>query len=197
MNEKMSISMNTTASCQIVIGGVGGQGVLFVTRLLAEAAMQKGLSVFTSETHGMAQRGGTVISHLKVGEFTSPLITPGRADGLLALKVENLSQHGDYIKEGGWAVVNRSAPLAVEPARRSFVLDADRLARELSNPKALNLVMLGFMLASIAADGRGNGPLYCGIDDIAAVLEKKLSINPRLLQSSLRALRAGAAHAPM
>ncbi|MGD2016130.1 MAG: 2-oxoacid:acceptor oxidoreductase family protein, partial [Desulfobacterales bacterium] len=66
---------------QLIISGVGGQGVLFVTRLLAEAAILRGLAVFTSETHGMAQRGGTVLSHLKVGEHTSPLIRPAQADG--------------------------------------------------------------------------------------------------------------------
>ncbi|MCX5883025.1 MAG: 2-oxoacid:acceptor oxidoreductase family protein, partial [Deltaproteobacteria bacterium] len=52
-----------TIKQQIIISGVGGQGVLFVTRLLAEAAMMKGYPVLTSETHGMAQRGGTVVSH--------------------------------------------------------------------------------------------------------------------------------------
>jgi indolepyruvate ferredoxin oxidoreductase beta subunit len=56
---------------QILISGVGGQGVLFITILLAEAAINKGLPVFTSETHGMAQRGGTVVSHLKVGNFSA------------------------------------------------------------------------------------------------------------------------------
>ena len=79
---------------QIVISGVGGQGVIFVTRILAEAAIRKGFSVFTSETHGMAQRGGTVISHLKVGDFSSPLIRPFKADGLLALTADGLAQHG-------------------------------------------------------------------------------------------------------
>ena len=85
--------MNDQQQYQIVISGVGGQGVLFVTRLLAEAAIGKGLPVFTSETHGMAQRGGTVISHLKVGRFASPLIMPGAADGLNALKAEGVAMH--------------------------------------------------------------------------------------------------------
>ena len=84
---------------QILISGVGGQGVLFITRLLAEAAITNGLPVITSETHGMAQRGGTVLSHLKVGKFTSPLIRPLQADGLLALTADNLSRHGFYLKK--------------------------------------------------------------------------------------------------
>ena len=98
--------MTQSTRQQIVISGVGGQGVLFVTRLLAEAAIGCGLPVLTSETHGMAQRGGTVISHFKVGEFYSPLIRSGQADGLIALKSENLATHAVFLKPGGWAVVN-------------------------------------------------------------------------------------------
>ena len=86
--------MSNSIKQQIVISGVGGQGVLFVTRLLAEAAIMKGISVFTSETHGMAQRGGTVLSHLKAGNFSSPLIRPGNANGLLALKADSFVRHG-------------------------------------------------------------------------------------------------------
>ena len=70
-------------SQQLILSGVGGQGILFITRLLAETAIAKGLPVMTSETHGMAQRGGIVISHLKVGSFSSPLVQPGRAAGLI------------------------------------------------------------------------------------------------------------------
>jgi len=54
---------------QIIISGLGGQGVLFVTRILAQAGMEMGLDVLTSETHGMAMRGGTVLAHVKVGGF--------------------------------------------------------------------------------------------------------------------------------
>jgi indolepyruvate ferredoxin oxidoreductase beta subunit len=61
--------MSKVVKQQILISGVGGQGVLFVTGLLAAAAIEKGLSVFTSETHGMAQRGGTVVAHLKSVTF--------------------------------------------------------------------------------------------------------------------------------
>jgi len=85
---------------QILISGLGGQGVLFITSLLAEAAINKRLPVFTSETHGMAQRGGTVVSHFKVGDFSSPLIRPFKADGLVLLKDENITQHGFFLKKG-------------------------------------------------------------------------------------------------
>ncbi|MCB2144970.1 MAG: 2-oxoacid:acceptor oxidoreductase family protein [Deltaproteobacteria bacterium] len=184
--------MQSKSHYQIVISGVGGQGVLFITRLLAEAAIEKGLPVFTSETHGMAQRGGTVISHLKVGEFASPLISPGQADGLIALKAESLDQHGGYLKPGGWAAVNVPAPLTMPAAATPFYLDADRLAREMDNPRSVNLIMLGFTLSSAQRGGFGHGSLHCSLNDIEAVLENRLKGKTNRLQSSLRALKAGA-----
>jgi indolepyruvate ferredoxin oxidoreductase beta subunit len=184
--------MNTSPTYQIVISGVGGQGVLFITRLLAEAAIAKGLPVFTSETHGMAQRGGTVISHLKVGEFTSPLINPGQADGLIALKAESLIQHGGYLKQGGWAAVNSATAVDADVSCQPSFLDADRLAQEMNDPKTLNLLMLGFALACVAGNNTNDQMLYCDLDDIVAILEKRLEEKPQLLQAAIRALRTGA-----
>ena len=123
--------MKSETTQQIVVSGVGGQGVLLVTRLLAEAAMTLDLPVFTSETHGMAQRGGTVLSHLKVGNFHSPLIRPGQADGLLVLKAENLMAHGPFLTPEGWTVVNTADDLP-------GALDAEAITRNLGNPKAVN-----------------------------------------------------------
>jgi indolepyruvate ferredoxin oxidoreductase beta subunit len=177
---------------QIVISGVGGQGVLFITRLLAEAAIQKGLPVFTSETHGMAQRGGTVISHLKIGDFASPLISPGNADGLIALKAESLAQHGGYLKSGAWAVINGPAPVTIEEPPRLFFLDADQLAREMDDPRSVNLIMLGFAFANAQCGAFGHDGLYCSPDDVEAVLENRLKGKARRRQLSLRALKAGA-----
>ena len=70
---------------QIAITGRGGQGVLFLTRILSECALDMGLEVIASETHGMAMRGGSVISTLKVGPFRGPLIGSGQADLMLVL----------------------------------------------------------------------------------------------------------------
>ena len=82
-----------TLKQQIIVSGLGGQGALTVTRLLAEAAAALGLEVITSETHGMAQRGGTVISMVKVGPFRGPLIPAGAADVGLFLAEKNLGVH--------------------------------------------------------------------------------------------------------
>jgi indolepyruvate ferredoxin oxidoreductase beta subunit len=178
--------MNTSIQQQIVISGVGGQGVLFVTRLLAEAAIARGLAVLTSETHGMAQRGGSVVSHLKVGDFSSPLIRSGCADGLLGLKAECLDLHGHYLHPRGWQVVNGGID-ALGAAR----VDADALAARIRNPRAVNLVVLGYALGWDARRDAGAGGLFCTREDIRGVLEARLAERPEMRTASLQALDAG------
>jgi len=183
--------MATKIQQQLIISGVGGQGVLFVTRLLAEAAIKKGLPVFTSETHGMAQRGGTVLSHFKVGDFSSPLIRPRQADGLLLLKAENLAAHRNFLKSGGWAVSNAGP----ENSRQNEIpvqdIDADSLAQEIGNPKAINLIVLGFALAKAGKIKPQQGKLFCTMADIKAVLKNRFGKNKKMLEASLKALEAG------
>lgn len=183
--------MSKTISQQILISGVGGQGVLFITSLLAEAAINKGLPVFTSETHGMAQRGGTVVSHLKVGDFSSPLIRPSQADGLLVLKDENIAQHGSFLKTGGWAVVNSENDLKAEKKIAANAIDADKLAQEISNPKSANLIVLGFALARAGQTFSGRINLFCSLTDIKRVLKKKFGSRGKLLDASIKALDTG------
>ena len=176
-------------SQQIVISGVGGQGVLFVTRLLAEAAILKGLRVFTSETHGMAQRGGTVLSHLKVGPFSSPLIRSGNADGLLALKAKSLAQHGYYLKPGAWAVINSSQDVTPDVGVSAYTIDAERLATQIQNPKSVNLMLLGFTLA--VASAKTENTLFCQMEDVETVLRHRMAKNKHMLDDALKALEAG------
>ena len=183
--------MDETIMQQIIISGVGGQGVLFVTRLLAEAAIKKRLAVFTSETHGMAQRGGTVLSHLKVGNFSSPLIRPAQADGLLALRAENLAQHGAFLKDGGWVIVNGENDAKNDNHQPLDTIDADTLAREIANPKAVNLIVLGFALARVEKKGAKRNALFCSLAEIKAALEGRFDKNQKMLRASLKALEAG------
>jgi indolepyruvate ferredoxin oxidoreductase beta subunit len=183
--------MSKTVKQQILISGVGGQGVLFVTGLLAEAAINKGLSVFTSETHGMAQRGGTVVSHFKVGDFSSPLIRPFKADGLLVLKDENVERHGSFLRKGGWAVVNSGNDMKIEKTSTASGIDADKLAQEISNPKSVNLIVLGYALAR-AGQKTGDGiNLFCSFADIKRVLRKRFDSRKKLLDASIRAIETG------
>ena len=182
--------MSEAIQQQVIISGVGGQGVLFVTRLLAEAAINKGLPVFTSETHGMAQRGGTVLSHFKVGDFSSPLIRPLQANFLILLKAENLKQHGSFLKSGGWVVSNAIDGLEVDSASAVRTIDADALAQEIKNPKAVNLIVLGFALAMAESPATGD-KLFCSIEDIKTVLKNRFGKNEKMLNASLKALETG------
>jgi indolepyruvate ferredoxin oxidoreductase beta subunit len=176
---------------QVIISGVGGQGVLFVTRLLAEAAINKGLAVFTSETHGMAQRGGTVLSHLKVGDYSSPLIRPAQADGLLALRAENLTPHGAFLKNDGWVIVNSQKNVKNDTGMPLDAIDADTLAQEIENPKAVNLIVLGFALAMAEKKSENRNTLFCSLAEIKAALKGRFDKNQKMLRASLKALGAG------
>ena len=169
---------------QLIISGVGGQGILFITRLLAEVAIARGLPVLTSETHGMAQRGGIVISHLKVGDFASPLVRPGQADGLLSLKAETVALHRHFIKPGGWIAANALPIQIAEPDHPVVTVDADAAALALGNPQAVNLIVLGRALAE-------PGQLFCSKEEVEATIRAKLAGKPKLLEGALAALTAG------
>jgi indolepyruvate ferredoxin oxidoreductase, beta subunit len=160
---------------QIIISGTGGQGGLFITRVLAESAMMEGLDVLTSETHGMAMRGGTVISHVKVGPFQSPLIRNGQADVGLFLNEANLVIHGNLMKPAGMRFVNTVQAGGCES------LDATAVARKLGAVVTLNLVMLGF-----AAREKS---LFCGEAVIREAI-RRIS-NPKQVELNMKGFEAG------
>jgi len=172
---------------QLIISGVGGQGILFVTRILAETAIREGIPVMTSETHGMAQRGGVVISHLKVGDFSSPLVRPGRADGLIAMKEENIALHRYFLRPGGWVIVNAKAAPAELDGSPAHAIDADTLALELGSPQAVNLILLGFALARLAP----HKSLFCTPQDVIETVRQRLAEKESLRAASLKALMVG------
>lgn len=169
---------------QLIISGVGGQGILFITRLLAETAITSGCRVLTSETHGMAQRGGIVISHLKIGGFSSPLIRPGHADGLLALKPETVPLHRHFLKPGAWIVANGALGVIGETEHPLATMDADRLALAMGNPQAVNLMVLGRAM-------NDSKRLFCTIAEVEATIQRKLAGRKGLLDGALAAFRAG------
>lgn len=173
---------------QIIVSGVGGQGVLFITKLLAETAVGMGYPALISETHGMAQRGGNVISHLKIGEkaagFASPLVRPGHADILLSLHPDALLVHGFYLKPQGQAFCNTHGhDTETNGARMPFPvssIDATAIAAGLGSPISANLVLLGFAL--------GSGRLFCRPEEVEDTLK---SYGGRRLEASLAAFEAG------
>ncbi|MBQ4347177.1 MAG: 2-oxoacid:acceptor oxidoreductase family protein, partial [Firmicutes bacterium] len=97
-----------------IICGVGGQGSVLLSRLLAQCALYKGISARTAETIGMAQRGGSVTSHVRTGKTVhSPLIPKGGADLLLGLEPAEALRGLSFLKPGGIAVVSKSAVVPV------------------------------------------------------------------------------------
>lgn len=146
----------------VLLAGVGGQGNVLSARILAETAMRAGYQVKTSEVHGMAQRGGSVVCMVRWGEDVhSPLIPRGRADFLLAYELLEGMRFLDYLRPGGTALVNeyRIDPLPVlrgdaaypedaldhirGAAGKCVVLRARDLAVEAGSARAVGTVMLG------------------------------------------------------
>ena len=126
---------------QIIICGRGGQGVLFLTRLLDEVALSEGSNVISSETHGMAMRGGSVISSIRIGTFASPLIRSGQADIILALAESEVPLSMHLLKKGDGQVYVNS------PVGKEGAIDASMIAAELGSVVVSNLVLLGFACA--------------------------------------------------
>jgi indolepyruvate ferredoxin oxidoreductase beta subunit len=160
---------------RIIISGRGGQGVLTLTRVVAEAAALAGHEVITTETHGMAQRGGAVLSTIKVGAFHGPLIAPGEAEVGLFLHADNLPVHGHYLRPGGAAVVNGCAAPGYD------AVDADRLAGLAGQPRGANLALLGY--------AAGKGFLFAGPDLLEETIRQ--TTPAKYLEGNLGAFRAG------
>jgi len=160
---------------QIILSGLGGQGVLFATRIIAATALDMNLHVLSSETHGMAQRGGNVVCHLKVfggngeGVFTSPMIRPGMADVLLAFHPEGAKLHGHFLKKSGVLICNDTK-----------MIDATGIALKLGNGLLTNIVLLGYAVARKC--------LFCGADSLRKALQN--ASGPRA-EENLRAFEAG------
>jgi indolepyruvate ferredoxin oxidoreductase beta subunit len=99
---------------QYVIVGIGGQGILFSSKVLGRIALARNENVMGSEVHGMAQRGGSVISHFKIGDYKSPLVRSGEADVLLAFDQNEAVRNLTFLKDGGSLVVNVHDPKTFE-----------------------------------------------------------------------------------
>ena len=147
---------------QMVISGVGGQGVLLVTRIFSELALREGFPLIGSEDHGMSQRGGSVMTHLKIGDFDSPLVKKGSADILLSLEKDEAYRTLHYLKpsvkgqEGGLCFVNAPDPNYMNPQIRTYlkekgvetyIFNAEKLAREAGSIQSTNIALIGFATA--------------------------------------------------
>jgi len=135
---KDSTMKNKSLDAQVIICGHGGQGVLFLTRLLDEVAVSLGNDVISSETHGMAMRGGSVVSYVRIGKYSSPLIRTGEADILLALSENELPLYNYLLKPDRHQIYVNSHN------RKHAAIDATRVAEQLGSIVVMNLVLLGF-----------------------------------------------------
>jgi len=128
---------------KMVIAGLGGEGIIFLTRVFAEGMYRSGHAIISSETHGMAMRGGSVISQIKIGDYHSPMIRQGEADILVGTSAGEAERYLPFLKEGGLIIKNTPLP-------EIHGIDASRIADEVGNPRGANVVLLGYVLAHLA-----------------------------------------------
>ena len=146
--------MNT----DIVIAGVGGQGILSIAACIGMAAIECGLHLKQSEVHGMSQRGGAVQSNLRISdkEIASDLIPLGRAKLVLSVEPMESLRYLPWLSENGWLLAN-TTPVKnisnypdteeilteIRSLKNHIIIDADKIAREIGSPRSSNMVMLG------------------------------------------------------
>lgn len=154
----------------VLIVGVGGQGALLVSSIIAEAAIRAGLDVKTNEVHGMAQRGGSVLAQVRFGEKVhSPLVWEGTADVIISLEEIEALRYAQFLRSGGLAVVStqKIIPVTVSSGKATYPADADDrlaaafprlalvdalgIAHEAGSAKAANVVALGIAAKELNA----------------------------------------------
>lgn len=142
----------------IILAGVGGQGILSIAAIIGAAAVEKGLYLKQAETHGMSQRGGAVVSHLRIADYpvASDLIPLGGADVILSVEPMESLRYLPYLTKNGWLVSNSTTfenipdypdfaeiEKEINKLPHAVLLDADKIAKDLGNPRGSNMVMLG------------------------------------------------------
>lgn len=182
----------------VLIVGVGGQGTLLASRVLGAIASIEGKDCKLSEVHGMSQRGGSVVTHVRIGDdIAAPLVTPGEADYILAFEQLEALRWAYYLKEGGKILVNdqQIMPMPVitgaveypegiyaklaEAGKEAIVVDGLGLAEEAGNTKAVNVVMIGALCA------------IEGVDYDVALEAVRRSVPAKLLSVNEKALELG------
>lgn len=189
-------------SKSVILCGVGGQGTVLASKLISYAAMAKGEEVKSAETIGMAQRGGSVTSHVRIGEGAfSPLIPEGKADVMVAFEPAEAVRNLPYLKPDGVVVVSKKAVKPVtaslsekvyegrdmldyleKKVSRLVVVDGEQTMAELGSSKVLNVVLLGAAIAS--------GEIDITMDEIRCAIREK--VPEKFHELNNRALEAGA-----
>lgn len=182
----------------IILAGVGGQGILSIATVIGEAALQEGLYLKQAEVHGMSQRGGDVQSNLRLSSepIMSDLIPKGGADLIISLEPMEALRYVEYLKPDGW-IVSSCVPFLnipnypeleqvlarIKAYKNHVLLDVEALAKEAGAPaQAANMVLLG---AAIPMLGIDHDKMIAGV---ARVFARK---GEKIVETNLAAVEAG------
>ncbi len=153
--------------------GVGGQGIILASNIIADVGLKLGLDVKKSEVHGMSQRGGSVESHVRWGEKVySPLAAEGETDYIMSMEILESARWGRYLRRDGVVLINnhRISPLAVTTGQAAYpadevvlgaytprtscihFVDGSGKAKELGNPAVAGVVLLGYLASLMDVD---------------------------------------------
>lgn len=181
----------------IILSGVGGQGILTIAAIIGLAAVDKGLYVKQAEVHGMSQRGGAVQSHLRISseEIASDLIPFGEADMILSVEPMESLRYLPYLAEDGWIITNTTPFLNIPnypdmelllnqicSYKNVIAINSDEIAKKIGSPKSSNVVLLGAAAAHLNIPYEN---IECGI---TTLFEAK---GDSAVKMNLSALKAG------
>ena len=182
----------------IILAGVGGQGILSIAAVIGEAALEDGLFMKQTEVHGMSQRGGDVQSHLRISDqpVASDLIPLGTADIIISLEPMEALRYLPYLKKDGWIVTN-SKPFKNIPEYpeieqimevynslpNKIILDAEQIAKDLGATRSSNVILLGAASPHLPID------FFKLENGIRHIFGRK---GKEVVETNLKALSAGA-----
>ncbi|MBN1651138.1 MAG: indolepyruvate oxidoreductase subunit beta [Bacteroidales bacterium] len=183
----------------IILAGVGGQGILSIAATIGMASIANNLHIKQAEVHGMSQRGGAVQSHFRLSShpIASDLISKGKADLILSVEPMEALRYLEFLKPDGWIVTNATPYVNIsnypdeealiqklKGRKNTIIVDADSIAKELGSPRSSNIVMLG------AASPFIDLP-YDSLE--AAIKEIFLRKGDKVIEANIAALKAGKA----
>jgi indolepyruvate ferredoxin oxidoreductase, beta subunit len=181
----------------IILAGVGGQGILSIAAIIGYAALKEGLFLKQSEVHGMSQRGGDVQSHLRISdkEIYSDLIPQGTANMIISVEPMESLRYLPWLSPRGWVITNtvpfvnipkypdmKDIMSEIEHFKNHIALNADEMAREMGSVRAANMIMLGAASPFIDISQEKLE------DGIKGIFERK---GEKILTSNINAFRAG------
>jgi indolepyruvate ferredoxin oxidoreductase, beta subunit len=181
----------------VILAGVGGQGILSIAKVIGYAALKQELYLKQAEVHGMSQRGGDVQSHLRISHkpVWSDLIPHGKADLILSLEPLEALRYLPYLSPDGWIITNSThfTNISNYPdidrilndirrVKNHRIIDADRIAKETGSPRSVNMVMLG---AAVKQLGLPPEDLKEGLRDL---FKKK---HDKIIENNLKAFDWG------